>query len=341
LTINIHNISLLTGAGFTYNFGTPLASGVWAEIFNQPDLLNNQELRDRMLANFDFEAVYQEVISSADLGDDTKDLMTSCVREAYNSMDDIVRNFESTKQTKWRSVNKFVELFKKPLHASFLFTLNQDLFLERHISFKHDNFSIPGLENETGTDHYKNFIVQKNRRLSAEDYIKLPNNVPNTIFDDEKLYYVKLHGSQNWIHSSASSSHMVIGKGKQQQILQEPLLNNYSNKFEEVLKLPNMKLVVVGYSFSDSHINQALYNGVCHHNLELIVINPSSISSFKDSFYNNINSSFGPNTHLCNPDILWSKGLRGYFQNTFEEIFPYYQENETPAAIKLKALLER
>ena len=54
---------LLTGAGFTHNFGAPLASELWAAILNHEAVQNTPRVREAMLSDFDFESFYHRVIS--------------------------------------------------------------------------------------------------------------------------------------------------------------------------------------------------------------------------------------------------------------------------------------
>jgi hypothetical protein len=80
---------LLTGAGFTHNFGTPLASGMWSEILNNRRVRETPSVRDRLLANFDFEAVYN-VIVTGQFTDEEKAVITEAVAAAYAKSDDIL-----------------------------------------------------------------------------------------------------------------------------------------------------------------------------------------------------------------------------------------------------------
>lgn len=40
---------LLTGAGFTHNYGAYLATQMWGAIFKQPEIRNEEQLRSTML----------------------------------------------------------------------------------------------------------------------------------------------------------------------------------------------------------------------------------------------------------------------------------------------------
>ena len=52
---------LLTGAGFTCNFGAPLAAEVWSLILTHPPLAAAPRVRELLLQDFDYESVYHTV----------------------------------------------------------------------------------------------------------------------------------------------------------------------------------------------------------------------------------------------------------------------------------------
>ena len=52
---------LLTGAGFTKNFGGFLANEMWAYIFNNPLIQSSVILREKLVDDQDFESVYSPV----------------------------------------------------------------------------------------------------------------------------------------------------------------------------------------------------------------------------------------------------------------------------------------
>ncbi len=53
---------LLTGAGFTHNFGAPLAKGMWAEIFNHPAVQSSPALRELMFDEPNYKSLYAKVL---------------------------------------------------------------------------------------------------------------------------------------------------------------------------------------------------------------------------------------------------------------------------------------
>ena len=57
------NLILLTGAGFTHNFGGFLGREMWAKIFNNPLIQTRTRIRELLLEDFDFESVYSRISS--------------------------------------------------------------------------------------------------------------------------------------------------------------------------------------------------------------------------------------------------------------------------------------
>lgn len=105
------NTFLLTGAGFTKSFGGYLGSEMWAIILNQPELQNDNDLRQIMVRHpqLNFEAVYYEVQSSIKYTHEQKLALTRAVRRAYRQMDEILRESAGIKAI--AACRRFVRLF--------------------------------------------------------------------------------------------------------------------------------------------------------------------------------------------------------------------------------------
>ena len=82
------------GAGFTRNFGGFLAHQMWDKIFNDeqvqnhPSLVNllkgNSDLKD----NFDFEAVYNEVMDGNGYTSEAQAALHQAIKSVYDQFDD-------------------------------------------------------------------------------------------------------------------------------------------------------------------------------------------------------------------------------------------------------------
>ena len=81
---------LLTGAGFTHNFGAPLAKEMWNLILNNSSLRTYPRLRETLLQNLDFESVYHSVILGGDFSSLEKRAMHDAVQSAFEFLDETV-----------------------------------------------------------------------------------------------------------------------------------------------------------------------------------------------------------------------------------------------------------
>ena len=312
---------LLTGAGFTRDFGGYLASEMWAAIFRRPEIRDHPELRKFMLEELNYEALYDKVLSSGSYTDEDKASLTQAIRKAYEEMDELISEANQRRRDTAAAVCRaFIAQFDgSGSERGFFFTLNQDLFLERFFSlgYQHGSASllkIPGL------GHPKWFNGQLPSTLTDEDFVQLPDENRLEKFKPtfwsksvECFAYVKLHGSYGWRSSKDGTDVMVIGHEKVGSIAKEPLLNWYLSLFEEILREPGRNLVVVGYGFGDVHINNVIADAIRDRGLRLYVISPKLPSEFKETL--SPLNSFVNGPFIPRGAELW-EGLYGYYRAT-------------------------
>jgi hypothetical protein len=89
--------------------------------------------------------------------------------------------------------------------------------------------------------------------------------------------YFKLHGSSNWVDRATGRQLLVMGGNKPSTIEQHPILKWNYGQFREYLARPNTRLMVIGYSFGDEHINQAIGDAADRGYLRLFIIDPSGL----------------------------------------------------------------
>jgi hypothetical protein len=305
---------LLTGAGFTYNFGGFLASQMWARIFNHRNVQQHPDLVRLLKQDFDFESVYNGVMYGDDHTAQERDALHLAVQHAYQQLDGAICNCwkpETSCYVSHPGLGKLLENFASAgKERGYIFTLNQDFFVERwHLGHK-KLLRTPGMD-------------IRHRSPFNDDRVLPPYTVPHRSEIDAQrdqyeqedpshlLYYVKLHGSMNW-RTSDGRNVMVIGKEKPTQIGREPLLDWYWEIFEQVFSCPDRRLLVIGYGFGDEHINKVIANAITTHDLALYIICPSAPEEFKQRLC-------GKNvTHGA---ILWD-GLAGYWDKGLREIYP-------------------
>jgi hypothetical protein len=115
-------------------------------------------------------------------------------------------------------------------------------------------------------------IEQRLRRRDVSDTAAIE------IGSDEQPIY-KLHGSVNWF-TGGGSRVMVVGGSKGTSIRDSSLLNAYAEAFQQCLNSGGARLMVIGYSFGDDHINDAIEAASTDHRLQTYIVNPAGLSVF-------------------------------------------------------------
>jgi hypothetical protein len=303
---------LLTGAGFSKNFGGPLATEVWAKIFNHHSVQQSERLRSLLLDNFDYEEVYHRVITGEYFPSD-RNAMIGAVDEAYKAIDEALRDFSWGRNGAFfvdmYGIQEFIAGFAgSRREPGYFFNLNQDLFLERHY-YNGPRPNLPGIPHrqEWFTSHFR-------QPLAPEDFIAPPEgddfkSIVETGLPNSGFYYIKLHGSQNWRFASGGSA-IVIGHGKEEQIQHHPLLAWYFDVFCRTLAIENARLMIVGYGFRDAHVNRAIADAIGSSGLSVHILSPQSPSDFRKMLESQERGK-----------TIWG-GLGGYYQYTLDELFP-------------------
>ncbi len=185
----------------------------------------------------------------------------------------------------------------KNLTKTNIFTTNYDLFNERAL----DQLGIIFSNGFSGViNRYFNPAVFN---YAFAEQMDLSNNKWNVI--DNFIYLYKLHGSISWIEDE-STKHLFkikelqkpVKDDKNVMIYPTPVKQNASfgspysdlfREFQKKLMISNNILITVGYSFSDEHINNLIYQALTIPAFRLIIV--GSLKKYKDEnkeeFYNN------------------------------------------------------
>jgi hypothetical protein len=323
------NVMLLTGAGFTNNFGGFLAREMWSKIFNNPLIQAQPTLRKLLQEDFDFESVYFNVLSGGRFSPEEKEALKNAIEKAYKDLDDTVKGWvfnggNPTALNTYGLGELLAFISERGSEKGWFYTLNQDLFMERKHGYRSPGamFGQPFIENEGG-------VVNSVTLPDAANVDKAKDRLNNAS-------YIKLHGSYGWT-SSRGGNQMVIGKNKVSDINQEPLLKWYSELFENQIYEGNKKLLIIGYGFRDDHINDVLLKGVQEHNLSLYIISTTDPENFKNRLEGRPSHSGSWEVSKYFP--IW-KGVKGYFPYSLRQIFPPDQSKTTIALELKKALSE-
>jgi hypothetical protein len=90
--------------------------------------------------------------------------------------------------------------------------------------------------------------------------------------------YIKLHGSSNWLRDGPEARVMVLGGSKSVEIDQDPLLRWYQKEFSEALHRKGTKLMTIGYSFGDQHINEIIVEAAEKGGLKIFIVDLAGVS---------------------------------------------------------------
>lgn len=258
---------LLTGAGFSYNWGGMLASEVFQYLLGCTEL--DDELRRSLWRDRSFEDVLAAFQRATDQeGKRRFNVLASALAGMFNGMGlaFMQREFEFQNPPDIRySLTSFLMRFDA------IFTLNQDTLLEqKYIPFvgapKWGRAHLPGLKllgnpQLTGSVHDRIAVMEPN----PTDFKLAPGVQP----------YIKLHGSCNWNAGPTGERILIMGGQKAASIGQFPLLTWYHQEFRTMLTRPGARLMIIGYSFSDAHINDMIMEAIKQSDLKIFLVDPA------------------------------------------------------------------
>jgi hypothetical protein len=266
---------LLTGAGWSRNWGARLAAGVWELLMDDADVAANERLRTLLLEEPSFEVALAKT-QVAPFTPDDREQFTQALVNGFISMDRaMMRPFDGSSG----SINiykvqellfRFAGQWSQNFGTGYFFTLNQDLFPERFLYNQHISGApapaLPGIQPAPGISFFRPDIG-----VYSHQFIQHP--APDPVASGRlrgQFNVIKLHGSFNWRTPDARNV-LVVGTDKTRQIANFPLLSWYSEIFKAVLFTGDVRLVIVGYGFGDEHINAIIVEAVEQHGLKVFV----------------------------------------------------------------------
>lgn len=251
---------LLTGAGFSRNWGGWLANEVFEYLLADRDLtapIRSQLWLDKMSGG-NFEDTLQHFREVAQKGYPSHyDLLLAILSGMFNAMKNAFVGMGASFEFQTTNMNMNVAVFLQKFDA--IFTLNQDTLLEAHYlnddigglgRGRWNGWQIPGLEEPPRSMVRMSSSERTMMRTARTSGFVLSGK-------NEQPYY-KLHGSHNWNSGPTSSQLLIMGGSKEADISASPLLEWYSQRFREAIVAPHARLMIIGYSFSDRHINSVL-----------------------------------------------------------------------------------
>lgn len=312
---------LLTGAGFTANFGGLLAREMWSKILNNTKMERLPAIKVLLRNDFDFESVYAQVRRDGGITAEDKALFQEVILDSYISMDEGLRRYVSSGKDPYgiyspnvmRLIASFVGVGQE---TGVHFTLNQDLFMERQTQV------VPlGLLTPSYRDYGE---AIRSHQLDPKVPIRLPDAAELETFKSKYLpstggfTYIKLHGSHGW-QSSNGASQMVLGNNKLEDIKAEPLLNWYLDLFQEAIFSGDARLFVMGYGFRDEHINACILKAVQEHGLKLYILSPEDPEKLKNRLEGKPDQ---PASWMRSDNYRIWEAVEAYFPYRLRDIYP-------------------
>jgi hypothetical protein len=226
------NYLLLLGAGFSRNWGGWLAAEAFEYLIGSPEIAHDAGIRNLLrrhhprggfeLALAEMQAEYLRRLDAATKR--TLDRFQAAVSNMFRDMNrgfDAITDFEPARPPQvGRRVVDFLARFDA------IFTLNQDLLLERHYKppigppRNWSGVAFPGVKLDGPAQPFA-FLDQ---RWRVDQTFEIPRNV-QLIF--------KLHGSSNWISNSGAEL-LIIGGDKGQHIQSHAILKRYQESSSRI-----------------------------------------------------------------------------------------------------------
>ena len=271
---------LLTGAGFSRNWGGWLANEAFEYLIGSPEI--DDHIRHLLWTHKSRGGGFEEALAELQQAyTHSKNVHArkplADLQDAIVGMfDEMNRAFEGIQfepQNNKHLIGTFLDRFDA------IFTLNQDLLLERH--YLDNDLSQPRgwlRWNGRTTPGIKPPPPRGDRDPTPPlARMQVPDHPANLWEQRDKQPYYKLHGSINWIASvDVQTRLLIMGGNKSDEINQYPLLTWYHKQFDEYLAR-STRLMVIGYSFSDMHINRAILKAAAKGTLRLFIIDPQGV----------------------------------------------------------------
>ncbi len=314
-------IHLLTGAGFSRNWGGWVATEVFdyllgcREVHQAPALRallwRHQQKNGFESALAEVQRQYSRIQSGAYL------TLLQELQSAINGMfEHMNRHLFSVEWELSRQSDRQITTFLARFDS--IFTLNQDQLLEHHYW--------PELYRGPNQSAWLGLQLPATVRTNPQVADRHGQAGPRTLLNDQQTFRVeegmqplfKLHGSSGWSAPHMMGNAMILGDNKASDINYFPALNWYFERFEASLTEPGARLMIIGYGFRDPHINSSLIHAIREHGLKIFVIDPFG-SEVAARLNPTVNAPIkGPPTIL---EEAFVEGLIGASRRSLREIF--------------------
>jgi SIR2-like domain len=261
---------LLTGAGFSRNWGGWLANEAFEYLLGATEIDNylREVLWGAKIRGEGFEgalSIVQGVYASNKSAEAKRrlDNLTQAIIGMFNVMQAAFNKLDY-RESELR-LQRFLSQFDG------IFTLNQDTLLETL-------YAGPVRWSERWYGSYLPYMkfVEEPAQLHRSslrqpmmqdlEFIRKEN--------DQPIY--KVHGSCNWFAEPQGERLLVMGGNKTTSIGTFPVLARYQAEFQTMLCQPRVHLMIIGYSFGDPHINDAIQTAATQ-GAKIFIVDPLGV----------------------------------------------------------------
>lgn len=263
--------ALLIGAGFSKNWGGWLSKEAFEYLLGCNEINSDKQLLNLMwqLQKGGFESVLAALRREAEhFPSQQTDQQLQAFQNAVSGMF-VEMNDGFSHITDWDyNLNLSRHFLTK---FNIIFSLNQDLLLEQH--YMNDNVMLLS----QGFSNWGGAYLPGMKPITP--YERNPSRT--VLYPDQKINFklennlqpiIKLHGSSNWINQTGNNL-LILGGDKETQLSKFEILDWYFDLFKKSLKSVS-KLMIIGYGFQDSHINEVILDAVRENDLKIFVISP-------------------------------------------------------------------
>jgi SIR2-like domain len=268
---------LLTGAGFSRNWGGWLADEAFEYLLGETE--HDPELREYLWKTKDDGYGFEDALAflqydnERDYDPQGEQNLRNLNSALYKMFAAMGRGFQGGPfEFQSKHVSRAVGFFLAQFDA--IFTLNQDTLLE--MKYFH---SVP----DRFVDCYNPGVTLTDSVLTIDDvvdpYFQLKTPDPKSFSVVPNLQpYFKLHGSIDWINEREML--LILGGSKEENIKRHPILTWYHQEFLSRITSPTARIMVIGYSFRDDHINRALM-GAARVGAKFFIIDSNGTNAMK------------------------------------------------------------
>jgi SIR2-like domain len=264
---------LLTGAGFSRNWGGWLADEAFEYLLGCADLLpHHRTLLWKHRGKGGFESVLQELRDDfmRSPGAHTERPLQEfdkMLLGMFTTMNQGFDDFEPVKNAGLGHQPTFVRDFLCRFDA--IFTLNQDTLLEQ----KYLRSDVREGSQGRWLDAQSPGLLEEDNAYVAPGLFR-PADPPYSIKERVQPYF-KLHGSSHW-RALNGLNLLIMAENKGTQIDGVALLDWYRREFRARLSQPDARLMIIGYSFRDPHINEILWSST-RSGLKLFIVDVAGL----------------------------------------------------------------